>query len=171
MQVDSGIGAVGRGVQGVLELTDLVARERVLIGLRPGGKRQLLQELANEAGAACGLDPKLVLELLIQREKLGTTAVGDGIAIPHAKVPGLSKLVGFFARLARPVDFDALDDRPVDLVFVLLAPENAGADHLKALARIARVLRDPALCAQLRQAPDPRRAFALLTGGPESHAA
>jgi PTS system nitrogen regulatory IIA component len=158
-------------VGNVIDIADLVARDRVLVGLRPGSKRQLLQELADEAGRACGTDAKLILDLLIQREKLGTTAVGDGIAIPHAKVPGLPQLVGFFARLARPVDFDALDDRPVDLVFLLLAPEDSGAEHLKALARIARILRDPALCAQLRQAADPRRAFALLTGSPESHAA
>jgi PTS system nitrogen regulatory IIA component len=158
-------------VTDVIDIADLVARDRVLVALRPGGKRQLLQELADEAALACGLDGKVILDLLIQREKLGTTAVGDGIAIPHAKVPGLSSLIGFFARLAKPIDFDSLDDKPVDLVFLLLAPEDAGADHLKALARIARILRDPALCAQLRQASEPHRAFALLTGGPESHAA
>jgi PTS system nitrogen regulatory IIA component len=155
----------------VIDIAELVAPDRVLVGLRPGSKRQLPQELADEAAATCGLDAKSILDLLIQREKLGTTGVGEGIAIPHAKVAGLPKLIGFFSRLAKPVDFDALDDKPVDLVFLLLAPEDAGADHLKALARIARILRDPALCAQLRQASDPRRALTLLTGGPESHAA
>ena len=155
----------------MIEISELIARERVLVGLRPAGKRQLLQELADEAGAACGLDAKLVFDLLLQREKLGTTGVGDGIAIPHARVPGLERMIGFFVRLARPVDFDALDEQPVDLVFLLLAPEAAGADHLRALARISRVLRDAALCAQLRHVRDPQRAFALLRGGHESHAA
>ena len=155
----------------MIDMLDLVTPDRVLVGLRPGSKRQLLQELADEAAAASGLDAKLILDQLIQREKLGTTGVGDGLAIPHAKVPGLPRLMGFFARLARPIEFDALDGKPVDVVFLLLAPEDAGAGHLKALARIARILRDPALCAQLRQAPDPRRAHALLIGRPESNAA
>jgi PTS system nitrogen regulatory IIA component len=153
------------------DMTDLIAPDRVLVQLRAGSKRQLLQELADAAAARTGLDGKAILEALTQREKLGTTGVGDGIAIPHAKVEGLPRLLGFFARLARPVEFDALDDKPVDLIFLLLAPENAGAEHLKALARIARILRDPALCAQLRQATDARLAYALLTGRPESHAA
>ena len=155
----------------MIEMADLISADRVLVGLRAASKRQLLQELAEDAAAACGLDASTVLDALIQREKLGTTAVGDGIAIPHAKVPGLPKLVGFFARLARPVDFDALDDKPVDLIFLLLAPEGGSAEHLKALARIARILRDPAMCARLRHAPNADRAYAVLTGQPESHAA
>lgn len=155
----------------MIDMTDLLAPDRVLVGLRPGSKRHLLQELADAAAAVSGLPAKPILDSLIQREKLGTTGVGDGLAIPHAKVPGLPKLMGFFARLARPVEFDALDDKPVDIVFLLLAPEDAGAEHLKALARIARILRDPALCARLRQMPDAQRAYALLTGRAESHAA
>lgn len=153
------------------DMTELLAPERVFVGLRPGSKRQLLQELADAAAAVSGLPAKPILDSLIQREKLGTTGVGDGLAIPHAKVVGLPKLMGFFAKLAKPVEFDALDDKPVDIVFLLLAPEAAGAEHLKALARIARILRDPAFCAQLRQVPDAARAYALLTGRPESHAA
>jgi PTS system nitrogen regulatory IIA component len=155
----------------MIDMTDLLAPDRVLVGLRPGSKRHLLQELADAAAAVSGLPAKPILDSLIQREKLGTTGVGDGLAIPHAKVPGLPKLMGFFAKLARPVEFDSLDDKPVDIVFLLLAPEDAGAEHLKALARIARILRDPALCAKLRQMPDAARAYALLTGRPESHAA
>ncbi len=155
----------------MIDMTDLLAPDRVLVGLRPGSKRHLLQELADAAAAVSGLPAKPILDSLIQREKLGTTGVGDGLAIPHAKVPGLPKLMGFFAKLARPVEFDALDDKPVDIVFLLLAPEDAGAEHLKALARIARILRDPALCARLRQMPDAQRAYALLTGRAESHAA
>lgn len=155
----------------MMDMTDLLAPDRVLVGLRPGSKRQLLQELADAAAAVTGLPAKPILDSLIQREKLGTTGVGDGLAIPHAKVNSLPQLMGFFARLAKPVEFDALDDKPVDLVFLLLAPENAGAEHLKALARIARVLRDPGMCAQLREIPDAARAYALLTGRAQSHAA
>lgn len=155
----------------MIDMTELLAPGRVLVGLRPGSKRQLLQELADEAAAATGLPAKPILESLIQREKLGTTGVGDGLAIPHAKVAGLPGLMGFFAKLAKPVEFDALDDKPVDIVFLLLAPENAGAEHLKALARIARVLRDPAICAQLREVSDAVQAYGLLTGRAQSHAA
>ncbi|HET6468314.1 MAG TPA: PTS IIA-like nitrogen regulatory protein PtsN [Geminicoccaceae bacterium] len=148
-----------------------MSADRVLLHLKAGSKRHLLQELAEAATAKGGGDTKAILDALIQREKLGTTGVGDGIAIPHARIAGLSRLTGFFARLAKPVDFDSLDDQPVDLVFLLLAPAEAGAEHLKALARIARILRDPELCAQLREAGDVRRVHALLTGRPESHAA
>lgn len=155
----------------MIDMSDLLAPNRILVGLRPGSKRQLLQELADEAAAVTGLPAKPILDSLIQREKLGTTGVGDGLAIPHAKVTGLPSLMGFFAKLAKPVEFDALDDRPVDIVFLLLAPEDAGAEHLKALARIARVLRDPSMCAQLREVPDADRAYAILTGRSQSHAA
>lgn len=170
--VDAGrVHPVGLVAPPMIEMADLMSADRVLVGLRAASKRQLLQELAEEAAATCGLDASVVLDALMQREKLGSTAVGEGIAIPHAKVPGLPKLIGFFARLARPVDFDALDDKPVDLVFLLLAPEGGSAEHLKALARIARILRDPAMCARLRQAANADRAYAVLTGQPESHAA
>jgi PTS system nitrogen regulatory IIA component len=113
-----------------------------------------------------------IFDTLLQRERLGSTGVGQGVAIPHGKLRGLERLVGVFARLARPVDFDSLDDQPVDLVFVLLAPESAGADHLKALARIARILRDPALTQKLRTAEDASGIYSVLTGlDSASHAA
>jgi PTS system nitrogen regulatory IIA component len=155
----------------MIDMASLVSRDRVLLDVKPGSKRQLLQELAEAAAKTTGLDGKVIREALVQREKLGTTGVGDGIAIPHARIDGLPHLTGFFARLGKPVDFDALDDQPVDLVFLLLAPSEAGAEHLKALARIARILRDPQLCAQLRRAPDPQQAHNLLTDRPASHAA
>ncbi len=107
-----------------------------------------------------------MFEVLMQREKLGSTGVGNGIAIPHGKLPNLGKLFGLFARLDRPVDFEALDGQPVDLVFLLLAPETAGADHLKALARVARLLRDPDVARKLRDSRDAEALYAVLTLGP-----
>ncbi len=117
--------------------------DAVIPALKVNGKKQALQELAAKAAELTGQNERAVLEVLMQREKLGSTAVGNGIAIPHGKLPKLERLFGLFARLGRPIDFEALDGQPVDLIFLLLAPEGAGADHLKALARVARLLRDP----------------------------
>lgn len=148
----------------MIDLADLLVEDRVLLDLKGGSKRQVLQALAEGASAATGIGAERILGALQERERLGTTALGDGIAIPHAKIDELPALVGFFARLAKPADFDALDGEPVDLVFLLLAPEEAGADHLKALARIARILRDPELCARLRHEPDRQGVLDLLCG-------
>src|SRR3981189_3984735 len=121
-----------------MTITDLVAPEAILPALKVNSKKQALQELAARAAALTGQNERAVFEGLLQREKLGTTAVGYGVAIPHGKLPKLEKLFGLFARLERPIDFEAMDGQPVDLTFLLLAPEGAGADHLKAPARIAR---------------------------------
>jgi PTS system nitrogen regulatory IIA component len=117
------------------------------------------------------IDPQRLLEALMERERLGTTGIGHGIAIPHARMAELKRLVGLFARLDEPVDFEALDDQPSDLIFLLLAPDSADADSLKALARIARVLRDPTLQQRLRHEPDRNAVYRMLTQKPESHAA
>lgn len=146
----------------MIDMGDIITLDRVLLGLRAASKRQVLQALSDTAARVTGVPATAILEVLIQRERLGTTGLGDGIAIPHAKLTPLGELVGFFARLAKPVDFDALDGEPVDLVFLLLAPDEAGADHLKALARIARILRDPELCQGLRRATTAAEAHALL---------
>jgi PTS system nitrogen regulatory IIA component len=146
------------------EVDNLLSAARVLLGLRAGSKRQLFQELAGIAAAEGGLDAGAILAALSQREKLGTTGIGEGIAIPHARVRGLDHLVGYFVRTAQPVDYDALDDAPVDLVFLLLAPEEATTMQLKALARIARLLRDPGVCATLRREADRERIHELLSG-------
>ena len=132
-----------------MPLTDLVAPNAILPALKVNSKKQVLHELAARAALLSGQNERAIFDILMQREKLGSTAVGNGIAIPHGKMPGLTRLFGLFARLDRPVDFEALDNQPVDLVFLLLAPEGAGADHLKALARIARLLRDPTRRAQI----------------------
>lgn len=145
-----------------MPLTDLVAPNAILPSLKVNSKKQALHELAARAAALSGQNERVIFEILTQREKLGSTAVGNGIAIPHGKLPDLTRLFGLFARLDRPVDFDALDGQPVDLIFLLLAPEGAGADHLKALARVARLLRDPAITHKLRAAHDAESLYAVL---------
>jgi len=146
-----------------MEIDDLIAPERVIPGLKVAGKKQALQELARIAAESIGLHERAVYEILLERERLGSTGVGNGVAIPHGKLPGLKRLYGFFARLASPIDFEAVDDQPVDLVFLLLAPETAGADHLKALARISRLLRDKETCEKLRGSDTADALYALLT--------
>jgi PTS system nitrogen regulatory IIA component len=155
----------------MIDLSELVAPGAVLLDLKAGSKRQVLRALAERVAEAHGLETGHVLEALLEREKLGTTGIGEGLAIPHAKLPGLDRLVGMFARLQTPVNFESLDDEPVDLVFLLLAPTDAAADHLKALAWVARVFRDEALCRALREAANPRLAHDLLTGRREPRAA
>ena len=155
-----------------MQLSEIIASSAVLPALKAGSKKQLLQELANHAAKQVGLDARLIFETLLQREKLGSTGLGQSLAIPHGKFAELDKVHGLFARLATPVDFEAIDDQPVDLVFLLLAPESAGADHLKALARISRLLRDPAIVAKLRGTDDAEGLYAVLTEpASTSHAA
>ena len=143
-------------------LTDLVAPNAIIPALKVNSKKQILQELAAKAAELSGQSERTVLETLQQREKLGSTGVGGGVAIPHGKLPKLGKLFGLFARLDRPVDFEALDSQPVDLVFLLLAPETAGADHLKALARVARLLRETDVVRKLRDSRDAEALYAVL---------
>jgi nitrogen PTS system EIIA component len=146
-----------------MPLTDLVASNAVIPALKANGKKQVMQELAGRAAALTGQNERAVFETLMQREKLGSTAVGSGVAIPHCKLPKLEKIFGMFARLDRPIDFEALDGVPVDLLFLLLAPEAAGADHLKALARVARMLRDADTAKKLRESRDVDALYAVLT--------
>jgi len=146
-----------------MPLNDLVAPEAVVPSLRVSSKKQALQELAARAAAICGRNEREIIEVLLQRERLGSTGIGSGIAIPHGKLAKLDRLYGVFARLERPVEFESLDGQPVDLMFLLLAPEAAGADHLKALARIARLLRDPEIARKLRESRDAEAIYAVLT--------
>ncbi len=145
-----------------MTLTDLLSPAAVISPLRANGKKQALQELAQHAASLTGLPERELFEALLQRERLGSTGIGDGIAIPHGRMPGIDRLVGLFGRAERPIDFDALDGQPVDIVFVLIAPEGAGADHLKALARVARVLRNQAVLEQVRSIRDPAAIYAIL---------
>jgi PTS system nitrogen regulatory IIA component len=126
--------------------------------------------VAQRAAKLTGLDERAILDTLLQRERLGSTGIGRGIAIPHGRVQGLQRIVSVFARLEDPIEFEALDDEPVDLIFLLLAPEHAGADHLKALARISRVLREPASIDRLRASRDRATIYSVLTE-PAVHAA
>jgi PTS system nitrogen regulatory IIA component len=146
-----------------MPLTDLVAPNAIIPALKVNGKKQAMQELAAKAAKLSGQNERVVFETLMQREKLGSTGVGNGIAIPHGKLPNLPKLFGLFARLDRGIDFEALDGQPVDLIFLLLAPEGAGADHLKALARVARLLRDTEVATKLRESRDAEALYAVLT--------
>lgn len=154
-----------------MTLTDLVAPAAIIPALKVNGKKQALQELAARAAELTGQSERAILEILLQREKLGSTGVGNGIAIPHGKLPKLGRLFGMFARLERPIDFEALDSQPVDLIFLILAPEAAGADHLKALARVARLLRDPEIARKLRESGDADAIYAVLAMPAASSAA
>jgi PTS system nitrogen regulatory IIA component len=155
----------------MMDISDLITPGSVIANLRVTSKKQLLQELARRAAVLTGLGDRQIFDVLLEREKLGTTGVGNGIAIPHGKLSSLDRLVGLFARLERPVEFDSIDDQPVDLVFLLLAPESAGADHLKALARVSRLLRDRGICEKLRGTENADALYALLTDQAASHAA
>jgi PTS system nitrogen regulatory IIA component len=154
-----------------MPLSEILAPEAVIGSLRVNTKKQALQELSERAAKVSGLSAREIFDALLQRERLGSTGVGDGIAIPHGKMAKCGRIFGIFARLERPIDFDALDGLPVDLLFLLIAPENAGADHLKALALIARALRDSVRTAKLRKTRDPAALFSLLTQEHTSHAA
>ena len=147
-----------------MEIADLITPESVILGLRATSKKQVLQALSQRAASLTGLHERAIFDVLLEREKLGTTGVGAGVAIPHGRLGGLDALVGVFAILEKPIDFEAIDERSVDLIFMLLAPEAAGADHLKALARISRLLRDEAICAKLRGSDTTDAIYAFLVG-------
>jgi PTS system nitrogen regulatory IIA component len=145
-----------------MEISDLLQPDAV-VTLKASSKKQVLQELAAKAAQITGESERKIFDTLVERERLGTTGVGNGVAIPHGKLSELKSLQGVFARLEKPIDFEAIDDHPVDLVFLLLAPEQAGADHLKALARVSRLLRDPSNCDKLRGASSTDALYMVLT--------
>jgi PTS system nitrogen regulatory IIA component len=154
-----------------MDIVDLLTPDHVIPHLRATCKKQALQELAKKAAGMTGVEERTIFDTLLERERLGTTGVGEGIAIPHGRLPQIDRVHGVFARLDEPIDFDSIDDQPVDLVFLLLAPEDAGADHLKALARVSRLLRDPATCKKLRGTDSGDALYALLTDSTASKAA
>jgi PTS system nitrogen regulatory IIA component len=154
-----------------MDLSDLIEVSAIMPALKANSKKQALQLLSEKAARITGLPEREIFDTVLRREKLGSTGVGNGIAIPHGKIPGVRRITGVFARMEQPVDFDSLDDQPVDLVFLLLAPEGAGADHLKALSRIARVLRDGVTVANFRGTADAAGIHAFLSQTPASHAA
>jgi PTS system nitrogen regulatory IIA component len=146
-----------------MDLADLIAPEAVYPSLRAKSKKHALQEVAIRAATLTGLDQRTIYETLSQRERLGSTGVGRGIAIPHGRLTSLPRIVSVFARLDEPIEFESLDGEPVDLIFLLLAPEHAGADHLKALARISRLLREPSTIERLRASRDRAALYSVLT--------
>jgi PTS system nitrogen regulatory IIA component len=154
-----------------MEIADLITLEGVVPNLKVANKKQALQELAKRAAEVTGQYERAIFEVLLERERLGTTGVGNGIAIPHGKLPQLTRLYGLFARLEKPINFEAIDEQPVDLIFLLLAPEQAGADHLKALARVSRLLRDRGICEKLRGSDSAEALYALLVDSTASRAA
>ncbi|MCJ2034104.1 PTS IIA-like nitrogen regulatory protein PtsN [Methylobacterium sp. J-068] len=155
-----------------MPVLEFLSPDSVVSSLRARTKKAMLQELSIQAVRQLpALDEREVFETLLQRERLGSTGIGDGVAIPHGKLPGLDRLFGLVARLEKPLDFDALDGQPVDIAFLLLAPEGAGADHLKALAQVARLLREPGILERIRAARDASALYALLTHTSASQAA
>lgn len=154
-----------------MDLSDLIGVSSIVPALKANSKKQLLQQLARKASDLTDLAERDVFDTILQRERLGSTGVGGGIAIPHGKLPGVNTITGVFARLETPVDFEAMDEQPVDLVFLLLAPEGAGADHLKALSRIARVLRNADTVSKIRGTSDAAIIHDFLSRAETSHAA
>jgi PTS system nitrogen regulatory IIA component len=146
-----------------MEIADLLSADSVLPKLRVSGKKQALQELSKRAATLTNLPERQIFEVILERERLGTTGVGGGIAIPHGRLPKLDRIHGIFARLEQPIDYEAVDEQPVDLIFLLLAPEAAGADHLKALARVSRMLRDRNITEKLRGSEGREALYAILT--------
>lgn len=146
-----------------MNLAEIIDAHAVLPHLKAQNKKQLLQELAQAVSGFVMVDHRIIFETLLTREKLGSTGLGQGIAIPHGRLPNITRVYGLFARLATPVAYDSVDGEPVDLIFVLLSPQQAGADHLTALARISRLLREPDTIKKLRGTDSAEGLYAILT--------
>lgn len=145
-----------------MNIADIMTEKNIFIGIKSNSKREFLQELSSHAAALTGLDERTIFDTLLERENLGSTGFGGGTALPHGRFDGLDKAYAFFAKPSGSLDFDAIDGKPVDLVFALLSPEGNGADHLTALAKLSRILKDETLCQKLRQIYKPIELFALL---------
>lgn len=154
-----------------MDLADILPFDAVLSSVKASGRKQALQEIGHRAADVYGVDCGTVIDGLLTRERLGSTAMGAGVAIPHARLEGLDGIVGVFARLEKPVDFEAADGQGVDLMFALLAPEQAGADHLRALAKVSRILRDETVREKLRSSNKAEALHGLLTEVSASRAA
>jgi PTS system nitrogen regulatory IIA component len=148
-----------------MAIGDLIGPREVVVGLRVADKAQLLGELARRAAAALSLEQPTLLRALQTREQLGSTGLGRGFALPHARLQGLPRVYALLARLGRPIDYNSVDDKPVDLVVLLLTPESAAGQHLATLAALSRPFRDEAFVQQVRKAPDATALYQVLTGG------
>lgn len=145
-----------------MTFAEILAENAVIVDLKASSKKALLKELGREAEKLTGIDHRLIYDRILERERLGSTGVGAGVAIPHGKFAGLSKIFGLFVKLETPIDYDALDDQAVDLVFLLLSPEEVSSDHLQALSLVSRLLRDGEFCQKIRQATQSRVVYSLL---------
>lgn len=145
-----------------MNISEIMTGKNVLVGIKVNSKRELLQDLAAHAATLTGLDERTIFDTLLERENLGSTGFGGGTALPHGRFAGLEKVQALFVKLSSPLEFDAVDGKPVDLVFALLSPEGSGADHLTALAKISRILKDEGTCAKLRKMTSPEEIDALL---------
>ena len=145
-----------------MQISDILAEKRVYADIKADTKRQLLQVLANKAAKSVDIDERTIFDALLERENLGSTGFGNGTAFPHARIANAKKVKAFFARLSEPVDFEAVDNQPVDLVFMLISPEDSGADHLTALASISRILKSPEACKKIRAAKKTEKIYELL---------
>ncbi|WP_371038735.1 MULTISPECIES: PTS sugar transporter subunit IIA [unclassified Rhodosalinus] len=154
-----------------MDLLELIKPQAVRVVTSATSKKRLIHELADLAEAVYGIDGESAVAALQERETLGPTGVGGGVALPHCRLPGIETMAGVFILLERPVDFDAVDRQPVDLALGLFAPEDAGVEHLKALARVSRTLRQSSVCAKLRANPDPAKLHAILTEAQREQAA
>tara|TARA_B100000963_G_scaffold26991_1_gene20128 strand:+ start:112 stop:576 length:465 start_codon:yes stop_codon:yes gene_type:complete len=154
-----------------MELYDLLHPEAVKVVVAASSKKRVLQDMAQLAGNCYNMQAEVLLEALLEREKLGPTGVGHGVALPHARSTDVDRVFGAFILLESPVDFGSVDKLPVDIIFGLFAPENAGVDHLKALAIVSRTLRDNSICAKLRANPDQQTLFTILTENQKIQAA
>lgn len=135
-----------------MNIADIISKSAVLDNVQVASKRELIQHLSERISALSGLDERVIFDAVWERENLGSTGYGEGVAFPHARIEGLNKVCGMFARMDEPVDFDSVDGKPVDLVFLLISPENSGADHLTALATLSRILKTEGSCENLRKA-------------------
>jgi PTS system nitrogen regulatory IIA component len=154
-----------------MKFVDLISPTAVKVVSSTSSKKRLMHDISDLAESAYGVNAPRILEALMEREALGPTGVGHGVALPHARIPGIDEVAGAFILLEKPVDFDAVDRQPVDIVFAIFAPEEAGVEHLKALALVSRSLRDQGLCAKLRANPVPATLFTILTEAEASKAA
>ncbi|MES2903968.1 MAG: PTS sugar transporter subunit IIA [Pseudomonadota bacterium] len=154
-----------------MRLTELLDFDSIRVGLAVGNKRQLLQQLGQTAGARLGIDPAVIVDSILDREKLGSTGFGNGVAIPHGKVEGLTNIYAMLVRLAEPIDYKAIDELPVDFAFLLLSPPDAGAAHLKALAAVSRAVRNGATLEKMRGARSRDALAAVLMSADERDAA
>ena len=146
-----------------MKISDILTANDVIVINNAASKRQLLKEMSIKIAEGTGIEDRSMFDIILERENLGSTAFGGGTAVPHGRIPELKQLKGLFAKLQKGIDFEADDNQPVDLVFMLVSPENSGADHLSALAQISKIIKDEEICGQLRNAGSTEEIYRILT--------